>query len=188
MNCEWPRAMCHKILNWSMLWLVITFLRWANDILIESQLCQWVSSAQASNVVDMWTSGDSLIGKYKKFLLLALLVFFILVTIAHLSHGGSNKEHTPPPPILIQLSKKAESSTIQETSKVKPISAVQRQRLDLVNKVCQSYRDDHNFKNLYVDKPGSKIRGKFTLEPKSKLVMCNVMKQGRRLQWCLDIM
>ena len=65
---------------------------------------------------------------------------------------------------------------------MKPISAVQRQRLDLVNKVCQSYRDDHNFKNLYVDKPGSKIRGKFTLEPKSKLVMCNVMKQGRRLQ------
>ena len=79
----------------------------------------------------------------------------------------------------MQLSKKTKSSTLQqETSKVKPISAVQRQRLDLVNKVCQSYRDDQNFKDLYVDKPGSKIRGKFTLEPKSKLVMCNVMKQG----------
>ena len=136
----------------------------------------------ASNVVDMWTSGDSLIGKYKKFLLLALLVFLILVTIAHLPHHASNKEHTPPPPILMQLSKRAKSSPLQESSIVKPISAVQRQRLDLVNKVCQSYRDDHNFKNLYVDKPGSKIRGKFTLEPKSKLVMCNVMKQGRRLQ------
>ena len=78
----------------------------------------------------------------------------------------------------MQLSKKTKSSTLQESSKVKPISAVQRQRLDLVNKVCQSYRDDQNFKDLYVDKPGSKIRGKFTLEPKSKLVMCNVMKQG----------
>ena len=82
----------------------------------------------------------------------------------------------------MQLSKKTKSSTVQETSKVKAISAVQRQRLDLVNKVCQSYRDDQNFKDLYVDKPGSKIRGKFTLEPKSKLVMCNVMKQGRELQ------
>ena len=137
----------------------------------------------ASNVVDMWTTGDSVIGKYKKFLLLALLVFLILVTVAHLpSHSGSNTEHTPPPPILMQLSKKTKSSTLQESSKVKAISAVQRQRLDLVNKVCQSYRDDQNFKDLYVDKPGSKIRGKFTLEPKSKLVMCNVMKQGRELQ------
>ena len=137
----------------------------------------------------MWTTGDSVIGKYKKFLFLALLVFLILVTIAHLPHHASNKEHTPPPPpILMQLSKKAKSSPLHESSIVQPISAVQRQRLDLVNKVCQSYRDDHNFKNLYVDKPGSKIRGKFTLEPKSKLVMCNVMKQGRRLQWCLDIM
>ena len=144
----------------------------------------------ASNVVDMWTSGDSVIGKYKKFLLLALLVFLILVTIAHLPHyqgQGSKTEHTPPPPMLLELSKKTKSSILQESSKVKPISAVQRQRLDLVNKVCQSYRDDHNFKNLYVDKPGSKIRGKFTLEPKSKLVMCNVMKQGRMLQWCLDL-
>ena len=87
----------------------------------------------------------------------------------------------------MQLSKRAKSSPLQQSSIVKPISAVQRQRLDLVNKVCQSYRDDHNFKNLYVDKPGSKIRGKFTLEPKSKLVMCNVMKQGRWLQWCLDL-
>ena len=26
-----------------------------------------------------------------------------------------------------------------------------------------------------------------SLEPKSKLVMCNVMKQGRMLQWCLDL-
>ena len=78
----------------------------------------------------------------------------------------------------MQLSKKTKSSPLQESSKVKAISAVQRQRLDLVNKVCQSYRDDQNFKDLYVDKPGSKIRGKFTLEPKSKLVMCNVMKQG----------
>ena len=139
----------------------------------------------ASNVVDMWTTGDSVIGKYKKFLLLALLVFFILVTITHLPHSGSNTEHTPPPPIFMQLSKKTKSSTLQESSKVKAISAVQRQRLDLVNKVCQSYRDDQNFKDLYVDKPGSKIRGKFTLGPKSKLVMCNVMKQGRGLQWCL---
>ena len=135
----------------------------------------------------MWTTGDSVIGKYKKFLLIGFLVFLILVTIAHLPHHASNKEHTPPPPILMQLSKKAKSSPLHESSIVKPISAVQRQRLDLVNKVCQSYRDDHNFKNLYVDKPGSKIRGKFTLEPKSKLVMCNVMKQGRMLQWCLDL-
>ena len=63
-------------------------------------------------------------------------------------------------------------------SDVRRRSPIQSRRLDLVKNVCDSYRSDPDLNRLYVENPGKESRGKFTLEPKSKLVMCNVMKQG----------
>ena len=63
-------------------------------------------------------------------------------------------------------------------SDVRRRSSIQSRRLDLVKNVCDSYRSDPDLNRLYVENPGKESRGKFTLEPKSKLVMCNVMKQG----------
>ena len=54
----------------------------------------------------------------------------------------------------------------------------QKRRLRQVKQVCDSYKSDEVFKQMYVDKPGSRIRGKFTFERRSKLVFCNIMKQG----------
>ena len=64
-------------------------------------------------------------------------------------------------------------------SDVRRRSSIQSRRLDLVKNVCDSYRSDPDLNRLYVENPGKESRGKFTLEPKSKLVMCNVMKQGK---------
>ena len=58
-------------------------------------------------------------------------------------------------------------------------SPIQSRRLNLVKNVCESYRGNPHFNRVYVQNPGKNIRGKFTFEPKSKLVMCNVMKQGK---------
>lgn len=55
----------------------------------------------------------------------------------------------------------------------------QNKRLKLVNSVCANYKEDTNLNKNYILDPGSKIKGKFTLEPKSKLLLCNVMKQGK---------
>ena len=63
-------------------------------------------------------------------------------------------------------------------SDVRRRSSIQSRRLDLVKNVCDRYRSDPDLNRLYVENPGKESRGKFTLEPKSKLVMCNVMKQG----------
>ena len=63
-------------------------------------------------------------------------------------------------------------------SDVRRRSSIQSRRLNLVKNVCDSYRSDPDLNQLYVENPGKESRGKFTLEPKSKLVMCNVMKQG----------
>ena len=63
-------------------------------------------------------------------------------------------------------------------SNVRRRSSIQSRRLNLVKNVCDGYRRDPDFNRLYVQNPGIEGRGKFTLEPKSKLVMCNVMKQG----------
>ena len=63
-------------------------------------------------------------------------------------------------------------------SDVRRRSSIQSRRLNLVKNVCDSYRSDPDLNRLYVENPGKESRGKFTLEPKSKLVMCNVMKQG----------
>lgn len=64
-------------------------------------------------------------------------------------------------------------------SNVRRRSSIQSRRLNLVKNVCDGYRRDPDFNRLYVQNPGKKNRGKFTLEPKSKLFMCNVMKQGK---------
>ena len=58
----------------------------------------------------------------------------------------------------------------------------QKRRLRQVKQVCDSYKSDEVFKQMYIDKPGSRIRGKFTFERRSKLVFCNIMKQGL-LRW-----
>ena len=63
-------------------------------------------------------------------------------------------------------------------SNVRRRSSIQSRRLNLVKNVCDGYREDPDFNRLYVQNPEREGRGKFTLEPKSKLVMCNVMKQG----------
>ena len=55
---------------------------------------------------------------------------------------------------------------------------VQKQRLDTLEAVCDKYRNNPEYNNDYVEKPGEEMRGKFTLEPKGKMVMCNTMKQG----------
>ena len=71
-----------------------------------------------------------------------------------------------------------DSIAYSEESTRHRVNNVQTRRLSLVTSVCNKYRNDTTHKYLYVDKPGSKIRGKFTFEPKSKLVLCNIMKQG----------
>ena len=44
--------------------------------------------------------------------------------------------------------------------------------------VCENYEKDSKLNKNYILTPGSKLKGKYTLEPKSKLLLCNVMKQG----------
>ena len=55
---------------------------------------------------------------------------------------------------------------------------IQQERLKTMVTVCEKYKEHSNYFSEYVEKPGGRIRGKFTMEPKSKLVMCNTMKQG----------
>ena len=55
---------------------------------------------------------------------------------------------------------------------------VQKQRLATLEAVCEKYKNDLVFNTAYVEKPGEKMKGKFTLEPRGKMVMCNTMKQG----------
>ena len=55
---------------------------------------------------------------------------------------------------------------------------VQKQRLATLEAVCEKYKNDLEFNTVYVEKPGEKMKGKFTLEPRGKMVMCNTMKQG----------
>ena len=55
---------------------------------------------------------------------------------------------------------------------------VQKQRLDTLEAVCEKYRNNPEYNSNYVEKLGEKMKGKFTLEPRGKMVMCNTMKQG----------
>ena len=59
-----------------------------------------------------------------------------------------------------------------------PTNRLQSGRLKLMKNVCAAYNKNPEQREKYITKPGSKIRGKFTFEPKSKLVLCNTMKQG----------
>ena len=57
-------------------------------------------------------------------------------------------------------------------------SPVQSERFALLSAVCEKYKRNPSQHEKYILQPGRQIRGKFTFEPKSKLVFCNIMKQG----------
>ena len=57
-------------------------------------------------------------------------------------------------------------------------SPVQSERFSLLSAVCEKYKRNPSQHEKYILEPGRQIRGKFTFEPKSKLVFCNIMKQG----------
>ena len=60
-------------------------------------------------------------------------------------------------------------------------SSVQSERFELLSAVCEKYKRNPSQHEKYILEPGRQIRGKFTFEPKSKLVFCNIMKQGEFL-------
>ena len=57
-------------------------------------------------------------------------------------------------------------------------SPVQSERFSVMSAVCEKYKRNPSQHEKYILEPGRQIRGKFTFEPKSKLVFCNIMKQG----------
>ena len=57
-------------------------------------------------------------------------------------------------------------------------SPVQSERFSLLSAVCEKYKRNPSQHEKYILQPARQIRGKFTFEPKSKLVFCNIMKQG----------
>ena len=66
---------------------------------------------------------------------------------------------------------------VNKTEMVK--SPVQSERFSLLSSVCEKYKRNPSQHEKYILEPSRQIRGKFTFEPKSKLVFCNIMKQGR---------
>ena len=70
------------------------------------------------------------------------------------------------------------NKSVNSRDELKPTNRLQSRRLKLIKNVCASYNKNPDHREKYITKPGSKIRGKFTFEPKSKLVLCNTMKQG----------
>ena len=109
--------------------------------------------------------------------LFSLIVCFLLIfsQYEHL-YKITNAVYIFSNPIETQSNKTEHKITV---SNVRRRSSIQSRRLNLVKNVCDGYRSDPDFNRLYVENPGKESRGKFTLEPKSKLVMCNVMKQGK---------
>ena len=106
------------------------------------------------------------------------LIFCFLLIFSQYEHlyKMTNAVYIFSNPIETQNNKTEHKITV---SNVRRRSSIQSRRLNLVKNVCDGYRSDPDFNRLYVENPGKESRGKFTMEPKSKLVMCNVMKQGK---------
>ena len=62
----------------------------------------------------------------------------------------------------------------------------QTRRLALIENICDSYRKDPELRKEYVDDPGSQMKGKFTFEKNSRMVFCNIMKQGLYANNCIS--
>ena len=104
----------------------------------------------------------------KKYILVLTVILTVSSAVFYIFSDNLVKENV----------RNLDSIVYSEESTRHRVNNVQNRRLSLVTSVCNKYRNDTTHKYLYVDKPGSKIRGKFTFEPKSKLVLCNIMKQG----------
>ena len=124
------------------------------------------SSVNSSYEAEMGICADS--NCYKKCFLVAIVIFLLVSASVYIFSDNFRLENV----------KNLNSIEYSKQATRHKVNNVQLRRLSLVNSVCNKYRNVSQHKYLYVDRPGSKIRGKFTFEPKSKLVLCNIMKQG----------
>ena len=111
---------------------------------------------------------------YKKCFVVTIVILFVVSAFLYIFSNN----------FRLQNVKNLNSIVYSKQATRHKVNNVQRRRLSLVTSVCNKYRNDSKHKYLYVDKPGSKVWGKFTFEPKAKLTLCNIMKQGQIFMVC----
>ena len=107
-----------------------------------------------------------------------LLLTFLIISGVYVLYNNDEINHTKTRSNIYRRKGKhgGEPSLANKTELVK--SAVQSERFSLLSAVCEKYKRNPSQHEKYILEPGRQIRGKFTFEPKSKLVFCNIMKQG----------
>ena len=110
---------------------------------------------------------------------LCLLMTFLIVSGVYLYLYNNDHIHQPKTRSKIYQVKGKRGGAASRLNKTEMVkSPTQRQRFSLLSAVCEKYKRNPSQHEKYILEPGRQIRGKFTFEPKSKLVFCNIMKQG----------
>ena len=111
---------------------------------------------------------------------LCLLITFLIVTGVYFHNNNEGINQTKTRSNIYERKEKPGGPVslvnVNKTDLVK--SPVQSERFELLSAVCEKYKRNPSQHEKYILEPGRQIRGKFTFEPKSKLVFCNIMKQG----------
>ena len=109
---------------------------------------------------------------------LSLLITFLILSGVYFQYNNDDINQTKTRSNINKRKGKpvGDASFVYKTELEK--SPVQSERFELLSSVCEKYKRTPSQHEKYILQPGRQIRGKFTFEPKSKLVFCNIMKQG----------